>query len=122
MNIPPDQMGLLPQFTPLKVFEHIMKLKTSKSTVQGDIPASIIKRYAEYICVPLANVINTCISRGEYPNIWKIEIQTPVPKEYPPLKVEMLRNISNLKNFDKLAEKMIGELIVSDMSQKLDPS
>jgi hypothetical protein len=52
----------------------------------------------------------------------KIEIQTPVPKEYPPLKVEMLRNISNLKNFDKLAEKMIGELIVSDMSQKLDPS
>ena len=100
----------------------MLELKTSKSTVQGDIPASIIKRYAEYICVPLANVINTCISRGEYPNIWKIEIQTPVPKEYPPLKVEMLRNISNLKNFDKLAEKMIGELIVSDMSQKLDPS
>ena len=49
LNIPQDQMGLIPQFTPLQVLDHIMKLKTSKSTIQGDIPASIIKRYAEYI-------------------------------------------------------------------------
>ena len=67
-------------------------------------------------------MLNTCIRRGEYPKIWKYEVQTPVPKEYPPSKVEMLRNISNLKNFDKLAEKMIGEIIVSDMSEKLDQS
>jgi hypothetical protein len=67
-------------------------------------------------------VLNTCIQRGEYPNIWKIEIQTPVPKEYPPVKMDMLRNISNLKNFDKVAEMMIGKLIVSDMSKYMDTS
>ena len=120
--IPPGQMGQLPQFTPLQVLEHILKLKTSKSTVQGDIPAAIIKRHAEYICVPLTHVLNTCIRRGEYPNIWKMEIQTPVPKEYPPVKMDMLRNISNLKNFDKVAEMMLGKLIVSDMSANMDPS
>ena len=106
----------------LQVLEHILKLKTSKSTLPGYIPASLIKCYAEYICVPLANVLNTCISRGEYPKIWKMEIQTPIPKEYPPVKVELLRNISNLKNFDKVSEMMLGELILSDMSSKLDLS
>lgn len=45
-----------------------------------------------------------------------------MPKEYPPVKVEMLRNISNLKNLDKVAEMMIGKMIVSDMSANLDPS
>ena len=33
--IPPGQIGQVPQFTPLQVLEHILKLKTSKSTVQG---------------------------------------------------------------------------------------
>ena len=105
-------MGELPQFTPIQVLGYIMKLKTNKSTVSGDIPASIIKKHAEFLCTPLANVLNTCISRGEYPKIWKQEIQTPVPKQYPPIRIDMLRNISNLKIFDKIAEMMIGEVIV----------
>ena len=51
-----------------------------------------------------------------------MEIQTPIPKEYPPLKMDMLRNISNLCNFDKVAEMIVGEILVSDMSSKMDPS
>ena len=104
------------------MLENILKLKTNKSTVPGDIPASIIKRYAEFICVPLTHIINSCISRGEYPKIWKMEIQTPIPKEYPPINMDMLRNVSNLKNFDKIMESMLGQLIVKDMAAKLDPS
>ena len=61
-----EQMGELPQFTPLQVLGYIMKLKTNKSTVSGDIPASIIKKHAEFLCAPLATVLNTCISRGKY--------------------------------------------------------
>ena len=34
----------------------------------------------------------------------------------------MLRNIGNLKNFDKVAEMLFGKIIVSDMSGKMDPS
>jgi hypothetical protein len=120
--VPPGQIGVTPQFTPIQVLENILKLKTNKSTVPGDIPASIIKRYAEFICVPLTNIINSCISRGEYPKIWKIEIQKPIPKEYPPLNMDMLRNVSNLKNFEKIMQSILGQLIVGDMAAKLDPS
>ena len=84
-------------FTPLKVLDQILKLKVKKSTAPDDIPSAIIKEYAEFICVPLCNILNSCVSRGEYPRIWKIESQTPIPKEYPVLTVDMLRNISILK-------------------------
>ena len=33
-----------------------------------------------------------------------------------------LRNISGLLTFDKVAEKIISELIISDMSNSIDPS
>ena len=39
-----------------------------------------------------------------------------------PKGVEDLRNISGLLTFNKVAEKMIAELIIQDMSETLDPS
>ena len=66
--------------------------------------------------------MNTSIRRGEYPQIYKFEVCTPVPKCYPPKDTSQIRNISGLLNFDKQMEKLISELIISDMSLKIDPS
>ena len=65
---------------------------------------------------------NTSLKRGEYPRIYKFEISTPVPKVYPTESTSQLRNISGLLNFDKIMEKLISKLIISDMEEKLDPS
>lgn len=46
----------------------------------------------------------------------------PVPKVYPTESTSQLRNISGLLNFDKIMEKLISKLIISDMEEKLDPS
>ena len=45
-----------------------------------------------------------------------------MPKVYPTKKLSQLRNISGLFNFDKVFEKLLAELIISDMSAKLDPA
>ena len=37
-------------------------------------------------------------------------------------KLNQLRNISGLFNFDKVFEKLLAELIISDMAAKLDPA
>ena len=80
-----------------------------------------MKEYAEFTCVPLCHaVLQDCITRGEYPNIWKMEAQMPNPKEYPILNIDMLRNISILKNFHKIAEGMLDEIMVSDMKNQMD--
>ena len=46
---------------------------------------------------------------------------TPVAKKYPPQTTSQLRNISGLLTFDKAMEKLLAELIVSDMEKQLDP-
>ena len=47
---------------------------------------------------------------------------TPVPKVYPPKNVNQLRKISGLKNLSKVTEKIIGDLMISDMQGNRDPS
>ena len=70
----------------------------------------------------MTDLINASIRRGNWPDIFKMEIVTPVPKEFPPQSLDHLRNISGLLNIDKVAEKLISKLIISDMKEKLDPS
>ena len=111
-----------PEFTPLDILNQLMKMKKNKATAPEDIPAVLIQENAEFICVPMSHILNTCISRGEYPRVWKIETQTPIPKEYPVLKIEMLRNISILKNFNKVAETLLAKVMVEDMKDKMDTS
>ena len=109
-------------FKPSFILSYLKGIKINRSTVSGDIPAKIIKVFASYLCIPFTHILNSMIKRGEYPNIWKYEIQTPIPKVHPPSNINHLRNISGLLNFDKLAQKILGEMIVDDMKYHLDPS
>ena len=67
-------------------------------------------------------MINASLKQGKWPDIYKLEIVTPVPKEFPPKDVDQLRNISGLLNLDKVSEKIISKMIISDMKGKMDPS
>ena len=122
IHIPHIPENTIPLFTPFSVLPYLKKIKINKSNVLGDIPARIIKDFSEYICLPYCDILNTMVKRGEYPYIWKKEIQTPVPKVFPPTNVRQLRNISGLLNFDKVAQSIFGEMITSDMQDNIDPS
>ena len=88
----------------------------------GDIPPKLVKQFAAQLSTPLCDIINSSIKLGSWAKLWKCESVTPVPKSFPPKSPEELRNISGLLTFDKIAEKMIAELIISDMAEKLDPA
>ena len=81
-----------------------------------------MKQFAAYLAEPFTDIVNTSIRRGEYPQVYKFEVCTPVPKCYPPKDTSQIRNFSGLLNFDKQMEKLISELIISDMSLKIDPA
>ena len=59
---------------------------------------------------------------GAWSKLFKLEFVTPVPQNFPPKSVNDLRNISGLLKFNKIAEKMIAGLMISDMANLLDPS
>ena len=122
IDVPPFSKDDIPQFQPSQVWLLLSQIKTNKATVPGDFPARLMKQFAAYLADPFTDIVNTSIRRGEYPQIYKFEVCTPVPKCYPPKDTSQIRNISGLLNFDKQMEKLISELIISDMSLKIDPS
>ena len=122
VSVPPFSETEIPRFTPAQVWFGLTKLRANKSTAPGDMPAKLIKHFAAYLAEPLTDILNTSVRRGEYPKIYKFETSTPVPKVYPTQTLNQLRNISGLFNFDKVFEKLLAELIISDMSAKLDPA
>ena len=69
----------------------------------------------------IADVINSGIRLGQWPDIYKMETITPAPKCYPPKELDNLRPISNFFNYRKIGEKIIGHIIVEDMVEKTEP-
>ena len=112
----------LPDINPYVIYLKIMGVKKKTSTVTGDVPMKLIKFCAEDMSFPLAEIYERAIKHGEYPNVYKYEIVTPVPKTYPPQTCKDLRKISGTPNFSQIFEKIIAEVILEDMKPSRDPS
>ena len=111
-----------PWITPSKIHQKIHKMKSKTATVIGDIPWKVIKEFSPFLSYPLEDIYNRSVIHGEYANIWKIEIVTPVPKVFPPSTEEELRKISCTKNFSKVFESILSEFLIEDMKPTSDPS
>ena len=109
------------KFEAEKIKNITRSMNKKAATIKDDIPMKLINIFAEELSFPLTHIINATL-RGQYPNLWKHEIITPVPKIFPPEKLKDLRKISGLLNFSKIAEKAIGELIIQDMKPTRDLS
>ena len=122
VHVPQFHANDVPQFNPAQVWLSLSRLDVNKATVDGDFPARLTKLFAAYLAEPLTDIFNTGLLRGQYPDIYKFEVCTPVPKMQPTQTMGQLRNISGLFNFDKVFEKLISQLILSDMHASLDPA
>ena len=122
IKIPPFDKESVPRFTPEDVRKRLQKIKTNKSVPQGDIPPQLTKQFADQLSTPLCNIMNASIELGQWSKLYKSEMVTPVPKLFPPKSPEDLRNISGLLTFNKVAEQMIAEIMISDIMENLDPS
>ena len=108
--------------TPDRINQKIQKMKTKTSTVINDIPWKIVKRFSFYLSFPLEDIFNRSITHGEYADIWKLEIVTPVPKVYPPSCEDELRKISCTNIFSRIFENILAEYLIEDMKATSDPS
>ena len=100
----------------------IKNTKSTKSTLKGDLPCKIIKEFAMELSDPLAHIFQESISQHEYPQLWKEEQVTSVPKVFPPETENDIRKISGTPFFSKTFERFIVEWIQEDISQNMDPA
>ena len=105
INIPDYDISSVPIILPSKVKSTLESIKINKSSPPGDVPPKLIKEFASELSVPFCEIINSSIKLGQWPDLYKREYVTPVPKVYPPHDINDLRNISGLLNFDKVASK-----------------
>ena len=122
INIPTFSPSSIPHYKPFQIRKYLEQIKTNKSTAPGDIPAKIIKEFSHSLCVPFTDIINSGLKGGHWPRTYKREFITPTPKQFPAEDREMLRPIANLCNFNKIMEKIVSEMVIEDMKDKLDPS
>ena len=95
-------------------------MKKKNSTVPGDIPWRVIREFSVELAGPLSNIYNTCTLNGVWPEVWKFEYITPVPKVSQPQTTDDLRKISGTKNLSKLYEALLSDTLVNDMSENAD--
>ena len=109
----PVDISQLPAYLPadqppqLQVYKRIQQQKKTKSKFSIDIHETLRKESAEFLAEPLTEVLNTRLSQGKYPKIWKIEQVAPVPKTKQnenPKRINMVRKIASTLDYSKKFE------------------
>ena len=108
---------LPPQVQQLQVWERLGKLKKTKSTFPIDLPEKLRKEFAVELSAPLTNILNSCLSQGVFPLIWKEELVVPVPKKEILKVVKDTRKITCLSDFCKIYEGFLKTWILEDLSK-----
>ena len=72
-----------PQIEPLKVYKVIEKMNKKAATIENDIPIKLFHEFSVELAFPPSHIINFCIQNGVFPELWKVEIVTPVPRIHP---------------------------------------
>ena len=103
--------------TPEIVEELICSMNKKSACVKGDVPFKIINYFSSQLSKPLCNIFNTIFIEGKYPEFWKIEYITLVPKCHPPTKKSEFRPISSLLSWAKISDKLLAKYITEDMTR-----
>ena len=72
----------------------------------------VIQIFSEELSKPLCNLINSMFISGVYPKIWKRELISPIPKQYPAPTISKLRPISGIFCFAKRADMIIVKYMI----------
>ena len=104
---PNSENFIITPTTPEEISDLIHNLKSSKSIGPYNIPTKIMKIAKEIISLPLSQLINDSISKGLFPNMWKLAQVIPIFKSHSRLLCINYKSISVLSNISKIFEKVI---------------
>ena len=80
-----------------------------------------MKNCSVELATPITRIYNEITQSKEFPRVWVMEQQTPIPKCYPPSSLDELRNISGTPFFSKQYESFISDWLLPFVEPFLDP-
>ena len=108
--IPSVRSGLLSPGTRIEEKDVVKRLKECKKPAGrlfGDLFPGLLREHVHRIGKPLTNIINACLDQTEWPDVWKEEIVSIIPKRTSPESLGDTRNISCTSVFSKLLEYFV---------------
>ena len=93
-----------PQVTEVQVYNKLITLKKTKSTLSMDIPDMLRKEISVELTAPLTHIINSSLNQQKYAALWKLETVSPVPKTTVCEELSDIRKIACTSDFNKLFE------------------
>ena len=105
--IPTTYSSPLPLLTSQQVQKRLQDFRKPKSMVRGDIFPALVNRSSQYLAIPLVDIYNNITLTGEWPESWKTEYVTPIPKKNLPEEANNLWNISCTQLLSKVYESFV---------------
>ena len=84
-----------------------------------EIPAIVLKRCALVISPCLTEIANMCLATGEYPNLWKEAVITPIPKVVRSVSLADYRPVSLLPIMSKIVESHVNSILEHHIEHQL---
>ena len=97
----------LPIITEEEVVKKLRKAKKKNSKVPGDIDSRLYDKYASKLAVPITFIFNKIAELNEWPEAWKVEHVTVIPKNNAASTPGECRNISCTNFLSKVYESFV---------------
>ena len=109
-----------PSISELECYQKILAAKKPQSGVPGDLPSALIKEFAVELAEPLQGVLENIVQSASWPDMWKVEYVTPIPKISQPETEDDLRPIALTPFFSKVMEQFVVKWLMDIIGDKLD--
>ena len=80
-----------------------------------------MKEFSVELASPATKIMNSILKTGIYPDNWKLEFVSPIPKVHPPESEDDLRNISLTAFLSKVFEGFLLKWLMPFILPFMDP-
>ena len=102
--------------TPTQIEERLRACKKPKGLLRGDLFPDLVSTYATHLSAPLEKIFNCSLRTETWPDLWKIEYVTAIPKNSSPSSFNELRNMSCTCLFSKVFEFFVLERLKKEVT------
>ena len=109
------RFDVLPTVTVDSIARKLSPIQSNKAPGPNDPFLKVIKIFAQFFAIPLANIFNASFEQKVFPELWKEFYLVPVPKVEPCTDLDEIRPIALTSTISKIQESYVVDWMFEDI-------